>query len=150
MLSLITAQDLSDAFKKQLEDFMKQEASIAKMQGALMVVAKNKTTISYPEAGKISGVFSGSRKFSEMLYEIFSRDMEAGRPPFVCLVKGNNKETASEGFFQAARDHADLEYIHCPGKTDEEKKEFWQEQVDLCYKYVEGKYNGRPKYYCAN
>jgi hypothetical protein len=103
-----------------LRDAVMEEIRLGRLRAALQVAAQFDQTLTYRQAGKVCGLFSGSSAFSALMELAVRRDLEEGRPPYCALIKGTKAPYPSEGFFLAL-DRVLLEKKLTPAYYDAEQ-----------------------------
>ena len=119
------AAEQADAAAESEEDKVRKAVA-----GKLTEIASQRELITYTELSRwIEGetgnsVPASSSKMNDMLDEIGKRENQAGRGMLSALVVRQKERTPGRGFYKSAED--------C-GTTDEERREFWQKEVNKVY-----------------
>ena len=119
------AAEQADAAAESEEDKVRKAVT-----GKLTEIASQRELITYTELSRwIEGetgnsVPASSSKMNDMLDEIGKRENQAGRGMLSALVVRQKERTPGRGFYKSAED--------C-GTTDEERREFWQKEVNKVY-----------------
>ena len=97
----------------------------------LLNAARKKECVSYEEVGQIMGLEAHVgmvREIGQLLGEINEDEHRNGRPMLSAVAVEPTTRMPGEGFFQFAK-----ELNTFAGETDEDKREFWRDEIQRVY-----------------
>jgi hypothetical protein len=97
----------------------------------LLKAARKKESVSYEEIGQIMDLEAHggmAKEIGQLLGEINEDEHNNGRPMLSAVAVEPTTRMPGEGFFQFAK-----ELSRFDGKTDEEKREFWRDEIQRVY-----------------
>lgn len=120
----------------EAEETAKDDVALASLYAATKTAALNQTTLGYDEAGKITGIFSGTERFSNLLFTMVQECAKMDLPLFPCCVKSKSKTACSEGFFNAVEYFIERNPKAFPEYKRLSRQEFWDLQFKRCCDYM--------------
>ena len=97
----------------------------------LLNAARKKEGVPYEEIGQIMGLEAHvdmGKEIGQLLGEINEEEHNNGRPMLSAVAVEPTTRMPGEGFFQFAKE---LRKFH--GETDEDKREFWRDEIQRVY-----------------
>lgn len=97
----------------------------------LLNAARKKESVAYEEIAKIMGLEAHAgmaQKIGQLLGEINAEEHNNGRPMLSAVAVKPETRMPGEGFFQFAKELRKFD-----GETDEDKREFWRDEIQRVY-----------------
>ena len=98
----------------------------------LLSVARKKESVSYEEIGQIMGLKAQvdmAAEIGQLLGEINEDEYNNGRPMLSAVAVEPTTRMPGEGFFRFAKELRKFD-----GETDEDKREFWRDEIQRVYR----------------
>jgi len=97
----------------------------------LLKAARKKESVPYEEIGQIMGLEAHggmAKEIGQLLGEINEDEHNNGRPMLSAVAVEPTTRMPGEGFFQFAKELGRFD-----GETDEDKREFWRDEIQRVY-----------------
>ena len=131
----IRGQDVGFAWKEKpmaiVPDKYRGTQTYSLVYCKLLSAARKKESVSYEEIGQIMGLKAQvdmATEIGQLLGEINEDEYNNGRPMLSAVAVEPTTRMPGEGFFQFAKELRKLD-----GETDEDKREFWRDEIQRVY-----------------